>query len=71
VSVAIGASKDAVDLMKRGILNSTVDQSPEIEARLSIQMAIKAANGEQVPKWVPDPLPILTADKIDAFTPIW
>jgi ribose transport system substrate-binding protein len=71
VSVAIGASKDAIDLMKKGILTSTVDQSPEIEGRTSIQMAIKAANGEKVPKWVPDPLPILTADEIDTFTPIW
>jgi ribose transport system substrate-binding protein len=70
-SVAIGASKDAIDLMKRGILSSTVDQSPEFEARTAIQMAIKAARGEKVDKWVPDLLPILTVADLDKFTPIW
>lgn len=66
----IGASKEAVDMVKGGYF-STVDQPPEVEGRVSLQMAVKAASGESIEKRVKDPLTIVDQDNVDTFEPVF
>lgn len=71
VSVAVGAGKDAIALIKAGSLTATVNQPPDFEAITAVQMAIKAINGEKVEKIINDPLEIITAAELSSFTPVW
>ena len=71
VSVAIGASADAVALIKAGDLTSTVDQPPNYEGSFGLELAYRLVKGEQVEKINHDVLGIVNADNVDSFTAVW
>jgi len=65
----VGASADGVQLIKEGKATLAVDQPPEYEARLSVQLAIRILNGETVEKVYTDKLGIVDTTNMDEFVP--
>ena len=50
--VSVDAARGAFEAMIAGKLNATVECNPLLGPRF-LELALKVANGETVPKWVP------------------
>ncbi|MDT8859247.1 sugar ABC transporter substrate-binding protein [Alkalihalobacillus sp. MEB130] len=66
VVAGIDASPDALELLQAGKLDVTVFQDATGQASTSVQLAVKAANGEEV-ETVMIPFQLVTPDNVDEF----
>ncbi len=66
--VSIDASKNAFQAMVDGTLNATVECNPLLGPQF-LELALKVANGEKVPKWIPSQESVFFPDEALKFLP--
>ncbi len=67
----IDATPDALEYMKDGSLDVTVFQNAKGQGAGSVEVALKAAKGEQIEKEIWIPYELVTPDKIDEYLAKW
>ncbi len=65
--IGIDAIADALKAVKEGRLAATVLQDGHTQGALSIEVAVKAAKGEQIEKLYDVPFQLITAENVDEF----
>lgn len=65
--VGMGGSKEAIEVIKQGILTGTSYQQPEEEGRSAIRLAVKYLQGEKLDKAYPVSCPPITRENADEF----
>ena len=71
LSCAVGASFEACDMIREGKLAFAIDQPPEYESRISVQLAIRICNGEKLDKIHYITVGLVDADNVDTFEPVF
>jgi inositol transport system substrate-binding protein len=67
----VDATPDALQFMKEGKIDVTVFQDAYGQGYAGVEAAIKAANGEDLPKITDVPYQPVTPDKVDEFLALW
>jgi len=67
----VDATPDALEYMKEGKIDVTVFQDAYGQGYAGLQAAIKAAQGEDLPKVTDVPYQPVTPDKVDHFLELW
>ena len=67
----VDATPDALRFMESGKLNVTVFQDAFGQGRGGIEAAVKAARGEELPKFIDIPYELVTPDKLDVYKAKW
>lgn len=66
--VGFDGTPDALKAIKEGTMNASVAQQPQLIGQQSVQGAVKAARGEQIPATVAVPVKVATKDNLAEFT---
>jgi ribose transport system substrate-binding protein len=66
VVVGFDAIKDALDAIRRGDMNATVEQLPAEVGRLGVKSSIDVIEGKAVPSAVPTEVKLITADNVES-----
>ena len=65
--VAFDGTPDGVTAVRNGSMTATVAQQPGLLGKQAVDWALKAANGEKLPKSVKVPVVLVTADNAAEF----
>ncbi len=65
--VGVDGVKDALEAVKNGDMIATVFQNAKAQGETVIEMAIKAAQGEELEKYYEIPFELVTQDNVDAY----
>lgn len=65
--VGFDASEEARQAIRENKLDADVAQFPDKMGRLSVEAAVKVANGERVEMYIPTPVVLVTGENVDTF----
>lgn len=65
--VGFDGTPDGLEAVQQGTMHATIAQQPEKLGKRSVELAIQAARGEQIPGEVKIPVQAVTQDNIDEF----
>ncbi len=71
IVAGVDATPDALRFMESGKLNVTVFQDAFGQGRGGIEAAVRAAKGEDLPKFIDIPYELVTPDKLDVYKAKW
>jgi ribose transport system substrate-binding protein len=67
VVIGFDAIKDALDAIRKGEMDATVQQLPGEVGRLGVKYAVEVVNHQAVPPVIPTEVKLITADKVASF----